>query len=73
MLLPWLVRGSSRELRALAALAWAGSLILVGALVATRLGAPRPPFPLAVGVLATVLAFATAGRHYRPHQSTNVA
>jgi hypothetical protein len=73
MLLPWLVRGRSRELRALAALAWAGSLILVGALVATRLGAPRPPFPLAVGALATVLAFATAGRHYRPHQSTDVA
>ena len=73
MLLPWLVRGRSRELRAVAALAWAGSLILVGALVATRLGAPRPPFPLAVGALATVLAFATAGRHYRPHQSTDVA
>jgi eukaryotic-like serine/threonine-protein kinase len=73
MLLPWLVRGRSRELRAVAALAWAGSLILVGALVATRLGAPRPPFPLAVGVLATVLAFGTAGRHHRPHQSANVA
>jgi hypothetical protein len=73
VLLPWLVRGHSRELRAVAALAWAGSLILVGALVAARLGAPRPPFPLAVGALAAVLAFATAGRRDRPHQSTNVA
>jgi hypothetical protein len=73
VLLPWLVRGRSRELRAVAALAWAGLLILTGALVATRLGAPRPPFPLAVGALAAVLAFATAERRDRPHQSTNVA
>jgi hypothetical protein len=73
VLLPWLVRGRSRELRAIAALAWAGSLILAGALVATHLGVRRPPFPLAVAALAAALAFATAKLRDHSHQSANVA
>ena len=73
ILLPWLVRGRRAELRALGAVAWAGALILAGALVATRLGLARPPFPLALGALAAVLAFAAAGPREHSHQSPNVA
>jgi eukaryotic-like serine/threonine-protein kinase len=73
VVLPWLVRGSSRELRALGALAWAGSLMLAAALLATRLGVPRPPSPLLAAGLAAVLAFVTADVRRPAHQSTGVA
>jgi eukaryotic-like serine/threonine-protein kinase len=71
--LPWLVRGGSREVRALAALAWAGSTVLAGVLLAARLGVPRPPSPLLAAALAAALALATANVRGPAHHSTTVA
>jgi tRNA A-37 threonylcarbamoyl transferase component Bud32 len=73
VLLPWLVRGSRRRLRALGALAWAGLLVGGGTLLAARLGLPRPSSPLAIGALAGALAFATANVRAHSHQSPTVA
>jgi hypothetical protein len=73
VLLPWSVRGSRGGLRAIAAVAWAGSLVLAGSLLAARLGLPRPPSPLLAGGLAGVLALATANVRAHSHQSPNVA
>jgi hypothetical protein len=73
VMLPWLVRGSARTMRALGAVVWSGSLIAGGALLASGLGVPRPASPLAIGVLAAVLAFATANAPALSHRSPNVA
>ena len=67
VLLPWLVRGSRRQLRALGAVAWAGLLVAAATLLAARLGLPRPSSPLAIGALAAALAFATANLRAHPH------
>jgi hypothetical protein len=73
VLLPWLVRGSRRQLRGAGALAWAGLLVVATTLLASRLGLPRPSSPLAVGALAAVLAFASANVRAHRHQSPSVA
>jgi tRNA A-37 threonylcarbamoyl transferase component Bud32 len=73
VLLPWLVRGSRRQLRAVGAVVWAGLLVAAGTVLAARLGLPRPGSPLEIGALAAVLAFATANVRALPHQSPTVA
>jgi hypothetical protein len=73
VVLPWLVRGSRVQLRALGALVWAVLLVAAGALLASHLGLPRPPSPLLAGSLAGVLALASAGVGLHAHRSPNVA
>jgi hypothetical protein len=73
VVLPWVVRGRSAELRALGALIWAGSLMVAGVALAARLGSARPPAPLAAGALAAALAFVTANVRADSHQSPSVA
>ncbi|MGH2851834.1 MAG: hypothetical protein ACRDLP_14610, partial [Solirubrobacteraceae bacterium] len=58
VVLPWLVRGRASIPRAIAALVWAAALTVGEVALAAHIGAPRPPHPLAVFALASVVAFA---------------
>ncbi len=73
VVLPWLMRASRFELRALAAVAWATSLLLASSLLASHLRVPQLGEPLLVGALAAALALAGANLRARSHQSPNVA
>jgi hypothetical protein len=57
IVLPWLVRGRASVPRAIAALVWAVALTVGEVALASHVGAPRPPHPLAAAALAFAVAF----------------
>ncbi len=73
VVLPWLVRRSRGRFRMFGTLLWAGALLVGGAVVAGRLGLPRPPSPLAAAVLGGVLAFVSANVRADSHRTPTVA
>jgi len=73
VLLPWVVRGPLGLPRALAAAAWAALPTVATIVLASHLGAPRPPLPGAVWVLCALLAFAAPPSARRRHEATSVA
>jgi len=71
--LPWLARGARTRTRLLGSALWALLLVGASALVASRLGLPRPTAPLLAGAVAFLVALATASLRAHSHQPPNVA
>ena len=56
LVLPWILRDSTGLMRATLAIAWAGALVLIGVVLAHRIGASVPPLPLATSLVAIAVA-----------------
>ena len=73
LILPWALRETLLVARIVAAITWAGGLILVSALLAHHLGAPGPPLPLGAAALACLVALSFRQRHIRVPARASVA
>jgi hypothetical protein len=73
LILPWLLRATSRAMRAFGALAWAAALILASTALARQVGVTGPPLPIAAALLAGAVALTIRERRFRVPAGANVA